>query len=456
VDGAGRMLATSDGGRRWSFLPALPARASGGIDFVDARHGWLLAGSLYRTDDGGKSWTRLPFHCGENQMIGRLSFVGRYTGFLLCAVMNGPFAVSLYRSDDSGASWHEVSVVDQMAHDMGAFEFISTRVGFVSAGFGNLLRTDDGGRTFHQVPGTPFESVQAASWFGHTGYVATFSVLMKTLDAGAQWQQLYPAIMPQGPILLTASGAGVGVGMDWSPDGSAAAILRTGNGIHWRRVARLPGVTSIDGLVQTSARTVWAVAHLAYMTVPNEALFRSTDGGANWRRILTVRPANACLSFVGSRLGFLALADTRDLYVTRDGGSTWSRRTESTSTWNDQFVSALSGWAFGEGSRVLHTDDGGRHWQPVDVQVAGLQPAALYFVNPSDGWITGTLCNSTPCSAVSLRTRDGGAHWVLIRFHQPFAFDGFDWVTPQLGYVMLNGALFRTRDGGVTWRVVKG
>jgi len=124
------------------------------------------------------------------------------------------------------------------------------------------------------------------------------------------------------------------------------------------------------------------------------------------------------------------------------------------STWNDQFVSASSGWAFGSGGTLLHTSDGGRTWQHISIQVADFHPAGLYFVDAADGWITGTSCSSTPCAPIILRTRDGGAHWTLIRFRRSFASDGFDWVTPQVGYLMQNGALYRTGDGGITWHML--
>jgi photosystem II stability/assembly factor-like uncharacterized protein len=196
VDEAGGLLGTHDGGHHWSVSPA-PAHKASGVAFVDVRHGWLLAGRLYRTVDSGRRWTPLPFRCGRLQMIARLSFVDRRTGFLLCQVENGPFAVTLYRSTDSGASWHKVSTVDPMAHVLGAFEFISPRIGFVSAGFGDLRRTTDGGHTFRQVPGTPFEGVQTVSWFRpHIGYFAANLAVMKTID-GTHWRHIYPTVKPR-------------------------------------------------------------------------------------------------------------------------------------------------------------------------------------------------------------------------------------------------------------------
>lgn len=456
VDDMGKVRATHDAGRRWSGIPALGGKAAR-IDFVDAQHGWLLAGplagDLYRTVDGGSHWTHLPFRCGRMQTVSRLSFVDRSTGFLLCQVENGPFAVVLYRSDDGGTSWRKVSTVDSMAHVLGAFDFISSQIGLVGAGFGNLLRTTDGGHTFRPVPGTPFEGVQHASWFGtQVGYVSTNTVLMRTGNAGGTWQQIYPAPKPQGPISLTTSGAGVGAATAWSP----TAILHTAHGIDWQQVAQLPA-TSIDRLVRSSAGAVWAVASSVNGSRYQVRLFRSTDGGLNWQHMLHVPGGSAFLSFIGARLGFLATTTPFQLYMTRDGGTTWSRRTESVRTWHDQFVSATAGWALGAGANLLHTDDGGIHWRIVPIQLSGLHPADLYFLNPSDGWITGTRCDTTVhCVPIMLRTRDGGDHWIIIRFRRPAGFDGFDWVTPQLGYLLGESTLYRTQDGGVNWRMIRG
>jgi photosystem II stability/assembly factor-like uncharacterized protein len=456
VTATGRLLATHDGGRHWSTSRAPTAKA-GWVDFITAQSGWILAGDLYRTIDGGARWTRLPFQCGRNQMIARVSFVDRTTGFLLCQVLNGPFAVTLYHSTDGGGSWRRVSIVDSMAHMVGTFDFVSARTGFVGTGFGNLLQTSNGGRTFRPVPGTPPDEVQDASWPSpRTGYALGQGILMRTLDGGMHWAQVYPAVEPSGPMALTGSGAGVAVGVQWAPDWFTSAILRTTDGTHWRQIATLPGATEIDQLVRTSPRKVWASAHLASMTGPGAAVFRSTDNGTSWRRLLAVGPGEiGFLSLVGSLRGFLAVADTRHLYVSGDGGVRWTRRTESVSTWNDQFVSTSSGWAFGANYRLMHTSDGGRRWRTVaSLRDLGVCASGLYFINPRDGWITGTHCTlPSPGTPVMLRTRDGGAHWLLVRFHQPFPADGFDWVTPQVGYVMQSGVLYRTDDGGISWHI---
>lgn len=106
---------TADGGRSWSWLPALDAAASAlSWSFVDSDHGWMLAsrttpsGSsparLYRTDDGGRTWSDLGAPVPEPERAFQVQFSYLTTGWLT-TVSSGPFA---YRSQDFGATWSRV------------------------------------------------------------------------------------------------------------------------------------------------------------------------------------------------------------------------------------------------------------------------------------------------------------------------------------------------------------
>jgi photosystem II stability/assembly factor-like uncharacterized protein len=64
-----------------------------------------------------------------------------------------------------------------------------------------------------------------------------------------------------------------------------------------------------------------------------------------------------------------------------------------------------------------------------------------------------------PCGGKSfiLRTDDGGRRWTAIRFDRLPGSDSFAFVTPKVGYVNDGlGRLYRTTDGGRTWRLVSG
>ncbi|MEO5625171.1 MAG: glycoside hydrolase domain-containing protein, partial [Dokdonella sp.] len=104
---------THDGGASWSPEP-LPADALAdatplALDFVDARHGWLMArapsgsnfqrGRLLRTDDAGRTWNVLP----APPIVAQPVFASPQTGWLA----GGPQRDRLYVTHDGGASWQQ-------------------------------------------------------------------------------------------------------------------------------------------------------------------------------------------------------------------------------------------------------------------------------------------------------------------------------------------------------------
>ena len=85
--GAGRIMATSDGGRTWARQYSGTA-ALQQLDFTDAAHGWAAGqGTLLRTTDGGATWTALPApqlngHC---QALSSVHFVSPDLGYAIAA-----------------------------------------------------------------------------------------------------------------------------------------------------------------------------------------------------------------------------------------------------------------------------------------------------------------------------------------------------------------------------------
>jgi photosystem II stability/assembly factor-like uncharacterized protein len=117
------LLVTSDGGATWSrgSLPGTPPLARGPADFIDATHGWVVAGSspelgknlpdlsLYRTDDGGANWVRvqadLPW-LSNDSLFRQLYFVNEEIGFaVLIATDTGMVPFQLLKTTDGGQTW---------------------------------------------------------------------------------------------------------------------------------------------------------------------------------------------------------------------------------------------------------------------------------------------------------------------------------------------------------------
>jgi photosystem II stability/assembly factor-like uncharacterized protein len=119
------------------------------------------------------------------------------------------------------------------------------------------------------------------------------------------------------------------------------------------------------------------------------------------------------------------------------------------------FVSRDVGWAVGlvpsdagDGGVILHTTDGGEHW---NVQIGGPHSAMrafqqVWFLDATHGWAT------EAGEGGLLRTADGDT-WESIRPNFPTNAD-FVFTSPDVG-LWVNGAeIRRTTDGGRTWKMV--
>ncbi len=117
------------------------------VDFVDARHGFLLdtAGRLWRTANGGKAWTELP-GVGTDQARG-MSFSSAQKGYLVISTFGDVRTPTgfLLRTDDGGATWHPQFVESQVIPDHGVAGAAGTD--YLLGGQQALLFSTTGGDT---------------------------------------------------------------------------------------------------------------------------------------------------------------------------------------------------------------------------------------------------------------------------------------------------------------------
>jgi photosystem II stability/assembly factor-like uncharacterized protein len=132
--GAQDLIASADGGKTFKKLlkPGKYVKVRGkkakvnrlGIrkaDFVDARNGFLLdaAGRVWRTANGAKSWTELA-GVGTSEARG-MSFSSAKDGYLVVSTFGDVRTPTgfLLRTDDGGATWHPQFVESQVIPDDG-------------------------------------------------------------------------------------------------------------------------------------------------------------------------------------------------------------------------------------------------------------------------------------------------------------------------------------------------
>jgi photosystem II stability/assembly factor-like uncharacterized protein len=154
VAGAGRIMATSDGGGSWTRQYAGQADLNQ-VDFVDGQHGWAAGGgTLLRTADGGATWTPLAEPCqGE---LSSLHFVSPVVGYAVAA------AAAPADSPSPGGP-------------------------YTTATGGTLLRTGDGGATWSAVTTAPANPQSACFTNADDGYLGTPGRIWRTTDGGGHW-----------------------------------------------------------------------------------------------------------------------------------------------------------------------------------------------------------------------------------------------------------------------------
>ena len=165
------LFVTHDGAQNWQTLKS---PISGGwpatlnLDFVDPRHGWLLAGgqpsagnqekSLFSTSDGGATWNQLSDGASSTVSsisVNRKGMTGGYVaakGLQFLSPSVGWLSLGrfgLLRTDDGGASWTPVAIPNQ-ADGFIAYHFASSQVAWALTPR-SLSVTTDGDASWREV-----------------------------------------------------------------------------------------------------------------------------------------------------------------------------------------------------------------------------------------------------------------------------------------------------------------
>jgi photosystem II stability/assembly factor-like uncharacterized protein len=207
---------TTDGGRSWQKIPTAYSTDRVGLQFVDARNGWLAstgfgngetrpaepAGAFLHTTDGGLHWTG---DVDSRVNGGAVRFVTAADGWALNFANDVP-----YRSNDGSASWTSVAVPLPIGFDDVRFAlptFSTPSDGVLPA---TLLRqqqriaftfyvTRDRGhswaptRVFSTPPSRVIAVVNAKVWMVASGGPTTTNLIDTTSDAGQTWAEI-PAV----------------------------------------------------------------------------------------------------------------------------------------------------------------------------------------------------------------------------------------------------------------------
>lgn len=220
-------------------------------------------------------------------------------------------------------------------------------------------------------------------------------------------------------------------------------------------------------------------------------LYRTADGGETWEKVWE-QPGTfiRALGFVSAEVGFLGnvgtgyypgVTDTKPLYVTRDGGRSWTaveaqgieavagicgidilpRQTIYQGETRTTHVIHAAGRVGGPAA-MLRSTDGGETWTTIDLSAFAGMILDVKFFSAEEGFLCAASSSDlAQANALILRTQDGGQTWdPVYRSTRPRENCWkMSWPTREVGYATVQSyaegatdrVVVKTTDGGKTW-----
>jgi photosystem II stability/assembly factor-like uncharacterized protein len=309
---------TTDGGRTWTdvtppaaaALLSLPDTLTPVLLARDSEHAWLAlccagqtatsAGMLtevFSTSDGSRTWTESePLHGPAYGGPASLSFTGPDDGWLLLTTDTaGPARFGqLYRTDDGGRRWALVAAGVPASCDPPSLTVATTSVAWIACGPpGPLLVSRDAGTHWAPQP-LPRSAGAVPQFIGRTGFMtagpASGLYLLVTHDLGRTWRRLpLPSGIGAAPDVRFLS-ASDGIVMPYVSPGSRVPVVyvTVDGGRTWTAVpqglhATDPELLGYD-FVSTRVWFAW-YGNQAQARAQASTIYRTDDSGRTWTAI---------------------------------------------------------------------------------------------------------------------------------------------------------------------------
>jgi photosystem II stability/assembly factor-like uncharacterized protein len=407
----------------------------------------------HRSTDGGRSWTAMNTGItarsgpsGDGIPIFSLTIDQKHPEILWAGTqaMRGVF-----KSTDGGETWSEMENGIEVQNGMEI-------------------------RSFSVDPTNSDVVYMGGSYTPNPSELAVRGFIYKTTDGGKHWTKLLEPGAVVRWLLIDPSNADV----IYAPTGiwdrlavKPEGILKsTDGGRTWSSINE--GLTSlaVNGLVMDPRNSQVLIATMGKASgflneerELNGAVFKTTDGGQNWRKVYppTDREVRySAVAFAPSDPDIVYVDAGTEVLRSSDGGDTWQRfRMQPEDAYRDTPIALAVHPEHPEliymnayGGGVFRSDDGGRTWVDASVGYTGSQSwdVATHPMNP-DFVLVGSK-NDVHVSFDRGRTWQGrNTPWVAISMTLAVAVDPTNPDRILIGHEMY-GCIRRSETGGQTWK----
>lgn len=295
------------------------------------------------------------------------------------------------------------------------------------------------------------------------GTVGNPRELRLTTDGGQTWQ----VIRSQATGGAFESATMTDGNRGWAVSRQGQVFSTNSAGMSWTLIADVAAASSGDFV---GGKQIEFANETDGWILEGLSIWRTKDGGVTWRKTVSVSTPGVkgqptSIHAIDAKTLVVSATEGQS-YVTRDGGDSWKVETlvsdgDFTDIWfADQQKGWVSGYVGASGNRPLlfMTKDGGASWEEIHLADNEIMPRSICFLG-EEGWLAGDRrVNSGPFVAlegVLLHTKDGGMHWTPVQLDSddPF-FNLVRFADKQHGWVAGRDNLYRTEDGGNTWRAI--
>jgi photosystem II stability/assembly factor-like uncharacterized protein len=442
-----KVLRTTNGGLNWNsqHIDGDTSTSLSNAYFLNANTGFIMGACnrIYKTTDGGNNWVLKTSLLANDYIVMDIRFLNANTGVAVGQGIGGTNTIirKILRTTDGGQSWDSVNsaYAPRALYSVG---FVNANTGVAVGNYGYIIRTTDGGLNWTSVSSGITSAVYAVKFLDSLNVIAVGASgkILHSIDGGLTYtlQSLgtsYPFYS------LNFSDANTG-----TITGSFAVYRTTNGGANWTSYSS----TKITNMLLEKVRYI--NANTGVIVGDGGAILRTANCGTNW--VVQTSPtydynySDVC--FINENTGFAVGSDeykkktkSKDggIFVkTTNGGANWTLSYPGFWVYGVSFVDVNTGWVAGVSysnvGGVYHTTNGGANWtQQLDSAVSYVK---FFDLN------TGFACGWSGI----FHTTNGGVNWEQQSNYTAY---WMSFINANTGWIAISGTVYHTTDGGKNW-----